>query len=120
MVRRKVLWSATFAAILFTAGQALAHAELVTSFPAANASVVSPKEISLTFSEALVSKFSSFELTMVDHNMKVDVKTSVSADGMHLNGTIKGPLMKGAYKIAWRAVTKDGHRITGEVPFKVQ
>ena len=57
---------------------------------------------------------------MVDHDMKVAMKTSVSADGMHLNGTIKGPLMKGTYKIAWRAATKDGHRMAGEVPFKVR
>ena len=120
MVPRKVLSAATFAALLFSAGQALAHAELVTSSPAANATVTSPNSISLTFSETLVSKFSGFELTMVDHGMKMDVKTSVSADGMNLNGTIKGPLMKGAYKIVWRAATKDGHRMTGEVPFKVQ
>lgn len=120
MVLRNILSSIAFTAVLVAAGQALAHAELLTSSPAARATVSSPKEITLTFSEALVSKFSGFELTMLEHNMKVDVKTTVSADGTLLSGTFKGPLMKGAYKIAWRAATKDGHRMTGEVPFTVQ
>jgi methionine-rich copper-binding protein CopC len=108
------------AAAVLASSPAWAHAQLASSNPAANATVaVAPKVITLTFTEKLVPAFSRFELVMVDHKMKVSVKTVVSEDGKTISGTPQGALMKGAYKVTWTAASVDGHRMTGEVAFKV-
>ena len=109
------------AAALMTASPVFAHAKLIGSNPPANGAVAAaPKTITLTFSEKLVPAFSKFELTMPEHgNMKVPVKTSVSADGKTISGTPEGALAKGAYKIVWTAASSDGHKMNGEVAFKV-
>ena len=113
--------SALAAIALMTAGPAFAHAKLIDSNPPANGAVkAAPKTITLTFSENLVPAFSKFELTMPEHgNMKVPVRTSVSKDGKTITGTPEGALVKGTYKIVWTAASSDGHRMNGEVAFKV-
>ena len=100
---------------------AWAHAHLVSSNPAANAAIAAPpKVITLTFNEKLVPAFSKFELTMPEHGgMKVPVKTTVSKDGKSITGTPQSALTNGAYKIVWSAASADGHKMTGEVAFKV-
>lgn len=108
-------------AMLVASSPAWAHAHLVSSNPAANATVGSaPKTITLTFSAKVAPVFSKFELVMPEHGgMKVPVKTAVSKDGKSIVGTVSAPLAKGAYKIAWSAASADGHKMTGEVPFTV-
>lgn len=102
------------------AGQASAHAKLVSSNPAAAATVAAPKTITLTFNEKLVPAFSKFDLTMPEMNgMKMTVKTAVSKDGKSIVGTPSAALPKGAYKIVWTAGSADGHKMNGEVAFKV-
>jgi methionine-rich copper-binding protein CopC len=102
------------------AGQASAHAKLVSSNPAAAATVAAPKTITLTFNEKLAPAFSSFELAMAD-GMKVPVKTTVSKDRKSISGTPQGKLMPGGYKITWRAAAgEDGHRMDGVVAFTVK
>ncbi|MBL8552867.1 MAG: copper homeostasis periplasmic binding protein CopC [Phenylobacterium sp.] len=108
-------------AALFIAGTASAHAHLVKSTPAANATVAAPKAISLTFSEKLTPAFSKFELTMPGMNdMAVAVKTSVSKDGLTITGAPAAALMPGAYKIKWHAASTDGHKMDGDVAFTVK
>lgn len=111
---------AASAALLF-AGAASAHAHLVKSTPAANATIAAPKTISLTFNEKLTPAFSKFELVMpAMNNMAVSVKTAVAKDGMTIVGTPKSALMPGAYKITWHAATSDGHKMDGAVDFTVK
>ena len=106
-------------ALLCAASPAWAHARLVSSNPAADATVPAPKTITLTFSEKLVPAFSKFEISMPEHGgMKVPVKTKVSPDGKSITGA-PGALMKGAYKVIWTAASADGHKMNGEVAFKV-
>lgn len=109
------------ASALLATSPAWAHAHLVSSNPAANATVAAaPKAITLTFSEKLVPAFSKFDLTMPEHGgMKVAVKTAVSTDGKSITGTPAAALTKGAYKIVWTAASADGHKMNGEVAFKV-
>lgn len=109
------------ASALLATGPAWAHAHLVSSNPAANATVAAaPKAITLTFSEKLVPAFSKFDVTMPEHGgMKVAVKTVVSTDGKSITGTPEAALTKGAYKIVWSAASADGHKMNGEVTFKV-
>ena len=107
--------------VLVGTSPAWAHAHLVSSNPAANASLTAtPKTITLTFSDKLVPAFSKFELVMPEHGgMKVAVKTTVSKDGKSISGTPGAPLAKGLYKVVWTAASADGHKMTGEVNFKV-
>ena len=109
------------ASALVAASPAWAHAHLVSSNPAANAAVAAaPKVITLTFDEKLVPAFSKFELTMPEHGgMTVPVKTTVSKDSKSITGTPQAALAKGAYKIVWSAASADGHKMNGEVAFKV-
>ncbi len=118
-MRASNLLGLTLAAGLVAAGPALAHTKVVSSNPAAGAAVAAPKMISLTFSEKVAPAFTGFDLTMVDHNMKVPVKTTLSKDGKTLSGAPQGALMKGAYKVNWHAAGADGHRMTGEIAFQV-
>jgi methionine-rich copper-binding protein CopC len=104
---------------LLATGPALAHTRLVASTPAANATVSSPRTITLTFNERLVPAFSKFELSMPAHDMKIPLETVVSRDGKRMVGTVSSPLMKGTYRITWTAAGSDGHRMTGTVNFRV-
>jgi methionine-rich copper-binding protein CopC len=121
MLRRPLSIAAAFGAVAaLLATQAAAHARLVTSSPAANAVVAAaPGAISLTFNEKLVPAFSGFELTMVEHKMKVAVKAEVSSDGLTLRGVPQGKLMPGTYKVSWHAASADGHRMSGDITFKI-
>jgi copper resistance protein C len=108
------------AAALLAASPAFAHTKLVRSNPAANATVTtSPRTITLTFNERVVPAFSKFELTMPAHRMEVPVTTTVSRDGKRIIGTVRSRLMKGTYKITWTAAGADGHRMTGDLSFRV-
>ncbi len=122
MMRRHLTFAGLAAgAALLIAGQAAAHAHLVTSDPAANTTVATPKTISLTFSEKLTPAFSKFELSMPAMNgMKVKMKTTVSKDHLTMVGKPQGKLMAGAYVITWHAATDDGHKMDGVVPFTVK
>lgn len=107
-------------AALLAAGAASAHAHLVKSDPAANATVAAPKTINLTFNEKLTPAFSRFELGMAD-GMKVNVKTTVSKDRLSIVGTPQGKLMPGAYVVTWHAASADdGHKMDGTIGFTVK
>jgi methionine-rich copper-binding protein CopC len=122
-ISRTYLSVAAAVAALVASGPALAHARLVHSNPAANAVVASPKIIVLTFDDELVPAFSSFAVTMPmgSQSMKVPVKTHVDKDGKTLTGIPSGKLAAGSYVVHWTATAKeDGHKMTGDVAFKVK
>ena len=122
MISRKTLSTAAAlgALALFAAGQAAAHASLVKSDPAANATVAAPKAITLTFDEELTPAFSGFDVVMSD-GMKMKFKTTVSPDKKTITGVPTGPLMAGAYKLSWHAAAADdGHKTTGTLAFTVK
>lgn len=108
------------AVALLSATQALAHASLVKSDPAANSTVAAPKTITLTFDEEITPAFSGFDV-MMGGSMKMPVKTTVSKDHKTITGVLSGPAMAGAYKISWHAAaTDDGHKSTGTLAFTVK
>jgi methionine-rich copper-binding protein CopC len=120
MFARKTLSIALGAAALLSATQAAAHASLVKSNPAANATVPAPKTITLTFDDKLTPAFSSFDLA-TGGGVKMTVKTTVSKDHKTITGVPSAPLTAGAYKIAWHAAAaEDGHRSEGAVAFTVK
>jgi methionine-rich copper-binding protein CopC len=120
------------ATLALSATAALAHPHLLSSVPAASATVAPTKTLVLHFSEALEPKFTGADvnssMTMVEdgkqmtHEMKVDGVSSAidSKDKKTLILTLKAPLKAGAYTVAWHAVSTDTHRLTGTYAFTVK
>lgn len=123
---RTLFTTAGIAAALVVATAAQAHPRLVSSTPAANASVERPARIELRFNEALVGQFSGVDLVMTDMPgmkmppMKIAVDASVGTDGKTLVAVPKAALHTGTYKLDWHAVTTDTHRVNGSFSFKVR
>jgi len=107
---------------------ALAHAKLISSTPAANATVDKPGRIVLIFNEKLMAKFAGAELTMTgmpgmtDHQpMKMNgFTTALGADGKTLTLLMKRALPSGSYELKWFAAGADAHRMEGSFPFTVK
>ena len=101
--------------LLLAASPAFAHARLVGSDPAANASVKSPSMIKLSFSEDLEPAFSTASLTD-SAGKTVPVPRSVGGPTITL---LPIGLKPGAYKVNWQAVGHDTHKLSGSFGFKV-
>ena len=106
------------AAALLGATAAEAHAKLVSSNPAANATVAAPRQLVLKFSEKLQPKFSGADVAMP--GMAMPAKVSVAKDGRTMIVQPKTVLMAGVYTVKWRAVTADTHRMQGTYSFTVR
>jgi copper resistance protein C len=124
---RAVLAAAMMTA-LGTAATAVAHTKLVSSTPAANATVEKPGKIVLVFNEKLMAKFAGAELTMTgmpgmaNHEpMKVTgFTTALGSDGKTLTLLMKRALPSGTYELKWFAAGADAHRMEGSFSFTVK
>lgn len=105
---------------LAMATQAAAHVSLVKATPAANAAGAAPTAIQLQFSGKLEPKFSGFDLLKADGSKVPVVAGPAAADGRAISGKVGQPLSPGVYKVAWRIVSTDGHRMTGAYNFTVR
>src|SRR5713101_1459097 len=103
------------------ASLALAHAELVRSDPAANASLpMSPKQVQIWFSEDVEPSFS--EIAVLDKNgLRKDNQDSHVVDSDHKSMIVTLPeLPRGTYTVSFRTVSAtDGHMVKGGFPFAV-
>ena len=119
--------TAAAALALALPGVASAHSKLVSSTPAANATVAKPTKLSLTFSETFLAPMSSAELVMTgmpgmaNHpDMKMTgVNAAIGSDGTSIVMTSAKPLPAGTYRVDWHVVGADTHRITGTHAFSV-
>lgn len=107
-------------ALLLAAGSiqpALAHAFLKHADPGAGARLSwPPKQLALTFTEALEPHFSGVTVTDGQgHDMEANPPL-VSGTGMSV---VLKPLADGRYKVAWHAVSVDSHRTQGSYSFSV-
>jgi methionine-rich copper-binding protein CopC len=104
-----------------SAGAAFAHADLQSAEPAAeSAATTSPRQIRLTFSEAVIPKFSGVELK--DQAGKLIATGKAAADPANRNVLvvpISEQLPPGNYKVEWHAVSEDTHREKGAYSFSV-
>jgi len=101
-------------------GLAHAHPALETAVPGQGATVSSPKEIRLTFTDDLVAKFSG--LTVKDQNGQPIETANPTLDPSHkrlLIVPISKALPPGTYDVDWHAVSVDTHRVSGHFSFKV-
>jgi copper resistance protein C len=99
---------------------AYAHAELQATDPKAGATSASPKEIRITFSEAIVPRFSGIELKAQSGKLIATGKSETDpADKKILVVPVNEQLAPGEYRVEWRAVSEDTHRIKGSYSFSV-
>ena len=106
--------------LALSATQALAHPKLLSSTPAEGASVTSPAQINLTFSEKLFDKLSGAKLIRADRSQATNVAVSVGSDGKSMQLVPASPLAAGSYTVEWHGVGGDTHRVTGAVRFTVR
>jgi methionine-rich copper-binding protein CopC len=98
--------------VLTPAGAALAHASLVTSDPAAGATLTaSPATITATFAEAFDTARSSIQLLGPDGATLATsvVAPAATAESMTVSGF--GPLAPGTYSVRWITITPDDNGI---------
>ena len=112
---------ATFILLFISALPAQAHSSLVSSNPAANATVVDfPMDVTLTFNEELL-------VVGADNPNKVEVFDEmgnlVSGVAVVTGVNVSVPVGingNGAYKVKYRVVSKDGHVVEGDYQFNVE
>lgn len=97
-----------------------AHAKLVSSIPAADSTVSSPKMIQVHFNEALEGKMSGLKLASSDGAAIAIMSMNDRKDPATLSIMPNVPLAAGKYTVSWTAVTADGHKMKGTVSFSVK
>lgn len=116
---RAVVFAAVLACAAFLAlpaPAALAHDSLKSSSPAKDAQVSSVEHIELEFNARVQFPF------VVLHDAagrQVEVGKP-RLDGPKVLADVPRPPGPGAYVLAWRVVSSDGHPIEGEIPFTVK
>lgn len=118
-VRNTISLLALSAALALGATQASAHANLVNSSPAKNATIASPSMITLHFSEALEMKVSALKLTDID-GKAVALKTMAAPDNKSLAAMPAAPLAPGLYTVNWTSMGDDAHEMKGTFSFTVK
>ena len=111
---------ALFAAYLI-ATSALAHPTLKSANPPVDGTAAAaPTEIRLSFSEAVILKFTSVEL-LDQAGMKIATgKIATDAkDEKQVIVPLQAPLKAGKYTVKWTIVSADTHRVNGTYSFKV-
>lgn len=128
MSKFRLAFAAPVLVALAFAGSAQAHTKLVSSTPAANATVTKPGRVVLTFNEKVVASFTGATLAMTsmpgmaNHQpMAIAGFTSaMSANGKTLTLTMRRALAAGTYQLRWHAAGADTHRREGTFTFTVK
>ncbi|MGY9106866.1 MAG: copper homeostasis periplasmic binding protein CopC [Alphaproteobacteria bacterium] len=101
------------------AGQAEAHAKLVSANPSPDSEVAAPEDIRLSFSEALEPRFSTFTMKASDGSSVSLAPAADPADAKVLWAEPSTPLSPGIYEISWEVVSGDAHKMAGAFTFTV-
>ena len=107
-------------AVLAVPGRADAHAELVSTEPAASEQLATaPDEVVLHFTEGVDLSDDALEVLDANAN-RLDVGEPEHPDGDRTAVSVSLPdLDDGAYVVAWRVVSSDSHPIGGAFSFRV-
>lgn len=105
-------------AVLLPGTPAWAHAQLVSSEPAKEASLgKAPASVTLAFSERLNADFATI---VVSDAAKRRIPASAPAvDAERGTVNLTQPLSNGTYTVAYRVVSVDGHTVQGSYAFTV-
>ncbi len=116
-----VVLAASAALVLSSAISALAHAHLVRATPAAGGTVqAAPSEVTLHFSEKLEAKFSSVVVRDAA-GKQVDKGDGAvdKSDRTLMRVQLQQPVAPGVYKVEWKVMSADTHKVDGNFTFKV-
>jgi methionine-rich copper-binding protein CopC len=118
---KRILAVAAFSIASAASAPAFAHAKLQSSDPQAGSTLDSaPKQVHLKFNEALEPAFSKIKLTGPQNNeIPVAATTVDQADPTVMTAPLPA-LSSGEYRIQWSTMTHDGHKVKGEVAFRVK
>jgi len=106
---------ALLVAVVFAPTAATAHSNSVDSDPADDSTVPTlPHVATVTFNEPVSQ--AAVALTGPDHQV---AKLRSRIDGTVVSAKLPKNGLKGAYVLAYRVVSEDGHPVTGEVEFTV-
>jgi copper resistance protein C len=116
---RSSIAASGFLLLLGAGGEALAHAKLVSSSPAANQTVTPPPtSLTLTFSESIEIKFVQVKLSDANGTtVKTGSVTQDATDRAVLIVPLTAPLGDGRYTVSWQVVAADGHKTKGTYRF---
>jgi len=104
-----------------SAVSALAHAHLVRATPAVGGTVhTPPSEVTLRFNEKLEAAFSSI-VVRDSTGKQVDKGDGAvdKSDRTLMRVLLQQPIAPGVYKVEWKAMSADTHKIDGNFTFKV-
>jgi copper resistance protein C len=126
-MRRDVRLSATLLLALsmaFTSAPAFAHSALISSNPEQGSVIeVIPADFSLTFNEELISiegqSVNTLSLSGASGESYSLSETEIAGEFLSASA-LAGQYPAGDYLLTYRAVSADGHPITGEITFTVQ
>ena len=97
---------------------ALAHAHLVSSSPAANATVPGPDvAIDLKFNSRVTTKGSMITLVLSSGQTQ---RLTLGSQSSETNLGAHAHIKPGSYTLRWQALSTDGHITRGEIPFTVR
>ncbi len=100
------------------ATSASAHSKLVGSIPASGMGVDQPPTtIVLQFNEPIQEKYDLLAVTGPNSENLVNGDAKIS--GATLTQPVNKPSAIGAYRVAYRVISSDGHPVTGEFSFNV-
>jgi methionine-rich copper-binding protein CopC len=118
--RRQLLPLALSPMLLLSTTSALPHASVIRSSPPADATLKSaPREVSILFGERVQAP--SDAIIVQDGNgARVDQGNARVDGNGHVMRVSLRPLSGGAYIVAWRARSADGHTARGTFTFRVQ
>ena len=107
---------------------AMAHPRLLSSTPAAAATIARPTKLTLIFSEKMLAPLSGVDLTMTGmpgmaNHAPMPIrgfKTAVEGDGKTMIVTLPRALPAGSYDLDWHLVGADQHKVAGKLSFSVK
>jgi copper resistance protein C len=103
-----------------TATHAAFHFALSRSVPAADASVPSPEEVRLWFTQ--VAQPGSVAIRVIDPGgdaVPTGEPMPDEDDGRAYHVDVTGKMEPGAYTVSWRGIGDDGHVVRGDFQFSV-
>ena len=114
---RLCLLSVLLSSVLLLPQAIFAHADLLSSIPAAGESVQNaPGHIELVFSEPVTEG----NVILLHEAETYAVAMSVLEDGTILRGQVKDDLEAGIYQVVWTATSQDAHTLSGSYQFEIE
>ena len=119
-------------------GAAAAHTQITHLDPAAGSVVSAPTTVTLTFSEPVNLRFSTFKVYALpagvdaatfaqsklklknDADARADTYTSSAKLVSRLSLPLKEHLNPGPYVVMWRVLSDDGHPVSGQTSFSIK